>query len=435
MKILTLIHRLPCPLDRGAKLRSAAELHWLTSRHEVWCAGFLDPLEAGQSLAARDAALRQWQERCQALFAVPLVGWQASARSMLSLAAGKTATEGYFSSRRLTRQVLKWAEQVHFDAVLACSSSMAPLALAVTARRRVLDMVDLDSRKWLDSVERASWPMNWVYAIEGRRLAALEAQWIDAFDASVFCTPREVELISDARLRRKAHVIETGAACVVDPASTDDAHAVETSPLPESPIAGFLGAMDYPPNVDAVVWFANEIWPRIRAKLPTAEFWIIGRSPAHAVRDLGSRPGIRVTGTVPEVESYLRRLRVSVAPLRIARGLQTKVLMAMAKARPCVVTSCVSEGLEAEPGEALWVADEAQGFADAVLTLLTDHGAATRLGETGAAFVRRRYRPATDLQHLEDRLAGREPSTAEIPAATVPSPVEECALAGSAAYG
>src|SRR5690606_37611484 len=146
---------------------------------------------------AADASLADWRKRCRAVAAVPLSRPVAVARAQHRLFSGATATEGYFAAAMLERTVLKWAREVRFDAVLAFSSSMAPLALRVPAARRVLDLVDLDSRKWSQMAESARWPWNRVYHVEGRRLAQREREWMNTFDASILVNSREAALLTD----------------------------------------------------------------------------------------------------------------------------------------------------------------------------------------------------------------------------------------------
>lgn len=401
MKVLVLTHRLPCPPDRGAKLRAAAELRWLTRRHDVWCAGFIDPPGNRQEQAATAASLADLRARCRGLAAVHLSPTLAGVRAAASLLTGGTATEAYFASSRLRSRVLDWARGIEFDAVLAFSSGVAPLALEVPARRRVLDFVDLDSRKWAESAPRASWPMTWVYREEGERLGRREREWMSAFDACVVCNQREADLVADASLRANLQVIETGASLELDAPFADRSAKVDPPPLPARPVVGFVGAMDYPPNIEGACWFAEAVWPTIRRRRPDAEWWIVGRSPTQTVRDLDDGCSVRVTGTVPAVEPYLHKTRVNVAPLRLARGVQTKVLTAMAAGRPCVVTPCVAEGIGAEAGRELIVAEEAGGFAEAVLQLLENRGQAEAIGRAGREFVRRRYQPSRGLARLE----------------------------------
>ena len=430
MKLLVLIHRLPCPPDRGAKLRAAIELRYLANRHEVWCAGFLDA-EGREGRRRARQSLAEWSKQCRAVAAVPLHRPVAATKALHRLLSGSTATEGYFGSARLEHQVLKWGNEIDFDAVLAFSSSMAPLALRVPAKRRVLDLVDLDSRKWTESAEEARWPMRWIYRTEGERLAVREREWIGAFDASVLVNDREAALLSEDSvaqepLASKLHVIETGAL----PEESTQAQRPGSgngfkNPLSEEPNVGFLGAMDYAPNIEGVRWFTRSIFPLVRARQPDAAFWIIGRSPTRAVRELHDGCHIHVTGTVPSVDPYLSRLRVNVAPLRLARGVQTKVLVAMAAGIPCVVTPQVAEGIGARSGYQILVASSPDQFARAVRSLLSDREMAVRLGEAGRRFVQRRYDPHASMARLELLLSGYQPAPAEKPAQPQGDPLSE----------
>ncbi len=408
MKLLVLIHRLPCPADGGSKLRAAAQLRYLAPRHDVWCAGFLDARPARGAKPEVRKALTKLRSCCREVAPIPLRPPIARARAFASLLAGGTGTEGYFASRALKRRVMRWGEEIGFDAVLAFSSSMAPLALEVPAARRVLDLDDLDSIKWAQSVQYARPPMKWIYRIEARRLARRERDWLATFDASVLISEREAALISDPSLRRRVHVIGPSIPVNVARVGVRAAGAgFKPSPLPPEPIVGFVGAMDYPPNVDAACWFAESIWPRVRARRPDAKCWLVGRSPVRAVRRLDNGESIHVTGTVPAVEPYLERIRVSVAPLRLARGVQIKVLEALTAGRPCVVTPCVAEAIGARAGRDLLAAESPASFADAVVDLLDDRSRAEAIGRAGREFVCNRHRPEEGLRRLEELLCGK----------------------------
>jgi len=409
MKLLLLIHRLPCPPDRGAKLRSAIELRYLAARHDVWCAGFVDSLSTRGLRRETWKSLVELNMSCCGLAAVPLRRSIAGARALGHLLTGRTATEGYFASLELERQVLRWSREVPFDAVLAFSSSMAPLAKKVPARRHVLDLVDLDSRKWAQAGEQVRGPMRWVYRTEATRLAQREEEWMSTFDASVLVNQREADLLNETSLRDHVHVIETGASLdLASQVQQRDGQQLRPLRLPDEPIVGFVGAMDYGPNADAAVYFGESIWPLVQQHRPDSQWWIVGRSPTRAVCALDDGQHVRVTGTVPEVEPYLAHMRVTVAPLRLARGVQTKVLMAMEAGRPCVVTSCVAEGIGAEPNREIVVADTPKAFADAVAYLLNDRDHAEAIGRAGRTFVAEHFSPMKGLKRLESLLCGTE---------------------------
>lgn len=404
MKLLFLIHRLPCPPDRGSKLRAAMMLQWLAARHDVWCAGYLDVESVNDSREQVQASLAYWRSICREVVAVPLSAGAARVRAAGRLMAGGTATSGYFETKALRNEIGRLAAENHFDAVHAFSSSMSDIALSVPAKRHVLTMDDLDSLKWLESASAAKWPMRWVYETEGRRLQQCEVDWIRRFDATVLVSEREARQVCDPQLRRRVHVVQAGNPLLIEDAIAAGEESFRRSAQHE--IVGFLGAMDYQPNIDAVHWFADEIWPQILDHRPEARWMIVGRSPVRSIRDLHDRNRICVTGTVPSVQPYLKEMRVNVAPLRLARGVQIKVLTAMAAGLPCVVTPCVAEGVGACDGQEILVADSAERIARSVIELLSNQSRAETIGQAARSFILRRQEVDAGLQTLESLLIG-----------------------------
>lgn len=439
MRILFITHRLPCPPDRGCKIRSAALLHGLARRHDVWCAGFLDNVSTPELQAATRQSMTDLRDLCRGLTAVPFRPWLAGYRAVAGMCAGATATESYFASRALQKAIGAWSREISFDAVFAFSSGVAPQALRVPARRRVLCMDDLDSRKWHELSTTAGWPGKLVYGTEARRLARREMEWLCRFDATIMVARREADLVSDPELRRKVHVIPP----ILPGMPTCDGSQADAAPadaapgfLPvraTGPVIGFIGAMDYPPNVDAACWLAREIWPRVLHGRPDARLMLVGRSPGSDVRHLGTDDSIVVTGTVPDVNGYLSAMRVHVAPLRVSRGVQIKVVAAMAAGRPCVVTSRVAEGLSARAGRDLLVADSPAAFAAAVLDLLNKPDKAEAIGRAGQAFVRQ-FNPEKAIARVERLLAGSAvpippvPGAVDLPAAAATPFPRGCAV-------
>ena len=354
-------------------------------------------------------ALKSLRHLCRGVLALPFAGTWAGYKALTGLAAGSTATEGYFSSRTLQKGVLVWSREIGFDAVFAFSSGMAPLALQVEAKRRVLCMDDLDSRKWTDLAAQARWPMRVIYRTEAARLAVREHEWIAAFDATLMVSRREADLVAETDLRARVHVIPPVLPGMVKQADPAEQYAPVLPPREPAGVrcVGFVGAMDYAPNVDAACWFAREIWPRIRRQCPDAQFWIVGRSPARAIQELARPDEIIVTGSVPDVDPYVERMHVHVAPMRVSRGVQMKVLAAMAAGRPCVVTSCVADGLDARPGRDLIAADSPAVIAQQVIHLLDDPEAAQALGRAGRSFLRR-IDPQRIMQRIETLLSPEE---------------------------
>lgn len=347
-RILFLPHRIPFPPDKGDKVRSYHILRHLAAHAEVYLASFVDD-PADWAHAGRVAEL------CQDSCLVPLTGWRARLRALPALATGLPLTVPYYADRRLRAWVDHTLAHRGIDRVLAFSSSMAQYAgRAAPGVRREIDFVDIDSEKWAQYAERARGPMRHVYRREARTLARYECRIASAFDASWFVSAEEAaafrRLCPAAAVR--VHALDNG----VD---IDYFHpqAGGVSPFTEEEIPiVFTGAMDYWPNVDAVTWFAEAVMPALRAARPGLRFYVVGRRPTPAVEALAAQPGVIVTGGVPDVRPYLRHAAVAVAPIRVARGVQNKVLEAMAMARPVVCSPNAAEGIRADDGVELLVA-------------------------------------------------------------------------------
>jgi sugar transferase (PEP-CTERM/EpsH1 system associated) len=400
MNILMIAQRLPYPPDKGEKIRSFHELRYLADRHDVWCACLIDDPADVEHVEP----LRQW---CRELAAFRVRRWRALGRAGLNLLAGGTMTEGYFRSRRLASVIAHWSDRVQFDAVLAFSSSIARYGLTVPARRRVVDLCDVDSQKWAAYAERKRVPAQWLLTTEARRLARREWYLAAAYDAATVISDQEAALFeqagesigADAPGAERARVSVFG-----NGIDLEAFHPPETPPT-ES-IVGFVGTMNYPPNVEAVEWFADRVWPAIRHALPDARFMIVGRSPSRRVHALAAVPGVEVTGTVLDVLPYLHKMQVCVAPLQMVHGLANKVLQAMACATPVVATSAVARAVGATPGRDIVAVDEPQAFGTQVLALLEDQDGAARLGAAARQFVEVHCQWDHQLAKLEQLLTG-----------------------------
>ncbi len=389
-----LVHRIPYPPNKGEKVRAYHELRHLAARHDVRLACFVDdPADLPHVGVLREC--------CRDVLAVPLSRRLATLRAGLRWLGGGTLTEGYFNARAMHDGLRRWTETERFGAILAYSSSMAPFALAVPATRRVLDFVDLDSAKWAAYARQRSFPASLVFGREGTRLAAREKAWARQFDASVFITPAEAADLDAPDVADRVHVVGNGVTPPPGP----------TPPLPREPDVGFVGMMDYFPNVEAVCWFVRDIWPLVRRRYPDATFWIVGRSPAAGVRALAAEPGVRVTGAVDNVGEYLAKFRVSVAPFLTARGLQNKVLEAMAARRPVVVTGRIARSLHGRAGEHFLAADEPAEFARRVIELIENDALANGLAERAAELIATRYRWDAEMEKLTAIVEGRGPGS------------------------
>ena len=390
-RLLYLTHRVPYPPNKGEKIRAFHLLRHLASRHEVYLGAFMDdPADAAQM-----DALRPY---CADLHVVPLHPVAARISSVSALVSGEPLTLSYYRSGSMKRWVERMVRERHIDAALVFSSAMAQYVDQGWGLPVIVDFVDVDSAKWRQFAETHAWPMSWLYRRESHRLLEFEAATAARSVRSFFVTPAETE-----HFRKLAPQVSA----VVDTLhnGVDADHYTPEQPWP-SPFADgekavvFTGVMDYWPNVDAVVWFATYVLPRLRERWPSLRFYAVGMRPSSRVRAL-AHDAITITGAVADVRPYLRHATVVVAPLRIARGIQSKVLEALAMARPTVASHVCAASLDCEPGEHLCVATSEQEFTDTIDALLRDPKRAARLGEAGRRRIIERYDWSTNLAKVD----------------------------------
>lgn len=389
--LLLLVHRIPYPPNKGDKIRSYNLLKHLATKYRVHLATFVDDADDWQHVPAVEAL-------CASSHFVKLDPKKGKLRGAMGLATGKSLSLEYYRDAGMKRWIARTMRERGIARVMTFCSVMAQYAEDFPAARRVIDFCDVDSDKWRQYAEKKKWPMSWVYAHEARSLLDYERKVASAFDASLFVSAPEAELFrtlapeSGAKIGHFSNGVDTE---YFSPLRTyDNPYAAGEQALV------FTGAMDYWPNIDAVKWFAEHVLPKVRAAVPNARFYIVGSRPAPEVLALAN-DAIVVTGTVPDVRPYLAHCVAAVAPLRIARGIQNKVLEAMAMGRPVVASQQAFEGIEATPGRELIVADTPDEHAESVISLLRTLDAA--MGQAARASVERRYSWAAHLSPIETR--------------------------------
>lgn len=389
--LLFLAHRIPYPPDKGDKIRSWNILRHLAARYRVHLACFIDDPADREHVAAL-------REVCETSHFSTLDRRWARLRGLPGLLSGAPLTLGYYRDRALARWVAETAARISPSRVFVYSSSMAQYAPDGDGIRRVIDFVDVDSDKWRQYAGVRRWPSSWIYGREARALLAYERRIAARFSASLFVSEAEAALFRSLAPESAGRIaaLKNG----VDAVHFDPARPFAPPFDDAGPVLVFTGAMDYWANVDAVVWFAREVFPAIRARHPRAVFCIVGARPAQQVAALAARPGVRVTGRVADVRPYLARADIAVAPLRLARGIQNKVLEAMAMAKPVLATPEALEGIDAEIGSEVVRAAGADGLAEAALAMLArdDRDA---LGRAARACVVSRYGWDASLRDLD----------------------------------
>jgi len=391
--LLFLAHRLPYPPDKGDKIRSWPILRHLAARHRVHLGTFYDD--------PRDAAhVPALQQICASVCALSMRPWQGRARSLVALATGEAMSARYFRDRRLMAWIDDTVAKFQPRAAFVYCSAMAPYVTGLAFDRRVIDMVDLDSEKWRGYAE-AGGMLASLYRREAGRLLALERRAASEFDATLFVSAAEAELLERHAPEAATRVRVMPNGIDLDRFSPDRAYP---NPFPRGRRAiVFTGAMDYRPNVDAACWFGTEVVPRLRRRWSNTDFWIVGANPARAVRRLCGDANIRVTGRVPDVRPYLAHADLAVAPLRLARGIQNKVLEAMAMAKPLVASPPALAAFGFARNDEVMAASTPAEFVDMIAVALSAKGRA--IGLRGRARVAADYRWENKLPLLDTLLA------------------------------
>jgi polysaccharide biosynthesis protein PslH len=282
------------------------------------------------------------------------------------------------------------------DLIIVYSCNMAQFAEHFPNVPRIMHFGDLDSLKWLQYAERSSIPLNWIYAIEARRLLGYERHIAQIFSHALVHT--EIEKHDFERLIPGIPVAVVG-----NGVDLDYFRSAGEAKKPASMV--FTGVMDYRPNIDAVVWFCDEILPIVQMEIPAANFTICGSRPALAVRRLAKRRGVRVTGWVADARPYLDRAEIFVAPLRMARGVQNKLLEALAMGLPCVASMAAWRGTVVADGQGILATDEPREFARHVIDLLGDSDGRAEMARRARAAAVANYRWEVQLACLDQVIA------------------------------
>jgi sugar transferase (PEP-CTERM/EpsH1 system associated) len=335
--ILFLCHRLPWPPDTGDKIRSYHVLQRLVRDHRVYLGTFVDKPADWRHVS-------KVKEVCAGVCIRPLPRWRARWRALTSLARCEALTVGIYRDAEMRHWVDGLIAGCKIDRALCCSSGVAPFVVRHAELPRVMDFVDVDSDKWRQYAQTHTGLARMIYRREARRLANFERAIAGKFDASVFVSEAEASFFRKRAPESADKVL--GIPNGVDAEYWDPGcdHASPYTPGERAVV--FVGAMDYRANVHAVEWFARTVWPRIGKERPDARFYIVGSKPTAAVRALASIKGIEVTGRVEDVRPYVAHAHAVVAPLRIARGIQNKVLEALAMEKVVLATPEAWEGIE-----------------------------------------------------------------------------------------
>jgi sugar transferase (PEP-CTERM/EpsH1 system associated) len=396
MRIFFICERVPFPPARGDKITTSNEIRHLSTNHQVHVFCLAD----GKQDLDNIPGLRRY---AQSVTAVPVNGWKSKLRALEALFVGGSLSVAAFNEAKLHNIIRQKFAELQPDLIMVYSCNVGQYAEHFPQVPRIMQFAELDSARWGQFARRSRPPLRWVYAIEEQRFFAYEQHIARTFSHALVCTA--AEQCDFERLVPGAPVSPIG-------------NGVDFDYFPSKGIAKqsgsiiFTGVMDYFPNVDAVVWFCDEVLPIVQRQIPEACLTICGSRPVAAVRRLAKRRGVTVTGRVPDTRPYMDRAEVFVAPLRMARGIQNKLLEAMAMGLPCVASTAVTRGTAVPDGEGILAADDRDEFAERVVRLLRDGAFRAEIAGKARATAELNYQWETQLACLDRVLAALSPQLA-----------------------
>lgn len=373
-EILFLSHRIPFPPNRGDKIRSHHILRRLARMAPVHVACFADD-HADLAEEVELASMAHSYRLARRTKPLVLAGLQA-------LKSGKPISMTAFWDEGMARYVRQLLASGRIGTIYVFSSQMGQYVPDDFAGRVIMDFVDVDSAKFDAYAARSRGPMGWVHAREGRLLSKEEARLARRADHSLLISRAEADLflqrMGDAARDMRIDVLGNGIDSeFFDPALVGPEGRMAAMPGPR---LIFTGQMDYQPNVDAVIRTVRHILPLVRQRFADASFHVVGRNPTDAVKALGAVPGVHVWGRVDDIRGWLKAADMALVPLDIARGVQNKVLEAMAMELPVVLSPAAANGIHAAPGHHFAVADTDRALAAMVVELAENTHAGKVMG-------------------------------------------------------
>jgi sugar transferase (PEP-CTERM/EpsH1 system associated) len=370
-RLLYIAHRIPYPPNKGDKIRSFNELVFLSKRFDVDLVTFLGHPDDAKYV-------KKLQAICRSVSCFHRGLILQAARMLRGFLRGEPLSVALYDHAGMRAKIKRLIAEHKYDRIFIFSGQMVQYIPKDLLPRTVIDFCDVDSHKWDNYADRLPFYLSWFYRMEARRLFAFENEAGRIALSSIFITPAELKLFRDLGGEGKTITLGNG---------------VDTeffSPRSETPVPGrilFTGAMDYFPNEEGVAWFAKEVFPELRVRFPHARFIIAGSNPTLKVKALARIDGVEVTGFVEDMRLEQARAHVVVVPLRIARGMQNKVLEAMACGKAVVVSTKAMGGIHGQPGRDLMVADSAQDFRQCLERLLADPAAVDAMGKAAREYI------------------------------------------------
>jgi sugar transferase (PEP-CTERM/EpsH1 system associated) len=368
-RILFISHRIPYPPDKGDKIRSFNEIKYLSQNNVVDIVTFIDNL--------RDYKyVKYLKQYCDELHIYPIRRVFFLMKAAISFLFGKTLSEGYYFSRKIEKKVRELLSSNNYKFAFCYSSQIAQYMIDKNIPK-IIDFCDVDSLKWTQYSQRRGFPFNFMFKIEGWRLSKKEKDIYNSFNFSLFSTNTELRIFNPPS-KNHFYVLPNGV----------DYEYFKPQMTKKVNRLVFFGTMDYFANVDAVLWFSDKVFPLILEKNPEIEFYIVGRNPDYRLVDLANRnKNIVVTGYVEDIRPYVTPSKLAVFPLRIARGVQNKILEAMAMEIPVVIPRDVYNTFENLDENDVLIYEDEKSMADIILKTLDEESLRLILGRNLRNYV------------------------------------------------
>lgn len=397
--ILYLVHRIPFPPNKGDKVRSFHLLKYLSLRHNIYLGAFIDdPLDV--------AYIPEVKKFCVDSLFLEINSFKSKFKSVFGIFHDSPLTLSYYFNTSLREWVGDLLLKKKIDKIIIFSSAMSQYVDHVNDIDILVDFVDVDSLKWSEYALKHIFPMSLVYRREATKLLQYERFVATRSRQSFFVTDNESSLFKDLAPEciDKISTINNGVDSEYFSSDFSCSSPFETGSFgPDSRFLVFTGAMDYWPNIDAVVWFVNEIFPKLQRVRKNLYFYIVGRNPSTQVLALAS-DSVVVTGTVADVRPYLKFASVVVAPLRIARGIQNKILEAMAMGCPVVASTICVNSMAVESETDLLSAESSDEFFYQINKLLNSVDLSHSVGEAARCKVQEKYSWTAHLSQIDQYL-------------------------------
>ena len=395
--ILFLAHRLPFPPDRGDKIRS---------HHVLKALAELGPVHVGCLAESEADYAHEYQlAAIAASYTMPPRRKSLLVSGLSALRRQEPVSCAAFRSDEMAHWVRQTLANYPVDTIYVFSGQMGQYVPDEFSGRLVVDLVDVDSAKFEQYARDARFPMRLVHGREAHLLHRIECDLSSRADVTLLVSQEEAELLRErigpgiGNIRALGNGIDCTA---FDPATVQPAREL----LRAGPHITFTGQMDYPPNIGAAERFATSILPAIRQRFTSALFHIVGRAPTDAVQALGNLPGVLVHGEVADIRAFLAGSDIVTAPLLLARGVQNKVLEAMAMARAVVLSAEAARGIPAIDGEHFAVGSRDHELIERAIALLGDKTARNTMGRAARDFVESQMRWEAQLADLPAIMGG-----------------------------